>query len=123
MKVLEIGHIVAGPTAGLILSDLGFEVIKIERPGSGDIARSLTGSSSGAFPFYNRGKKSLTLDLKSEMGKEIFLNLVKTADVIVDNLGFGSMDAIGFSFEFLQKIFLLNYLTFNSTTLRYSFDR
>ena len=53
-RVLEIGQVVAGPTAGLILSDLGYEVIKIERPITGDISRKLSGSSSGTFPFYNQ---------------------------------------------------------------------
>lgn len=102
-KVLEIGHIVAGPTAGLILSDLGFEVIKIERPGEGDIARRLTGTSSGAFPFYNRNKKSLTLDMSSEEGKEIFLKLAEQSGVIIDNLGYGAMDRMGLSYEVISR--------------------
>lgn len=100
-KVLEIGHIVAGPTAGLIFSDLGFEVIKIERPGEGDIARRLTGSSAGAFPFYNRNKKSLTVDLSSEEGKGIFLRLVEGSDIIIDNLGYGAMARLGLTYEVL----------------------
>ncbi|PYB68434.1 carnitine dehydratase [Thermoplasma sp. Kam2015] len=104
MRVLEIGHIVAGPTAGLLLSDMGFEVIKIERPGSGDIARSLTGSSAGAFPFYNRGKKSITIDLKSEDGRKIFLKLVSTSSVIIDNLGYGAMDSLGLSYERIADV-------------------
>lgn len=97
--VLEIGHIVAGPTAGLILSDLGYEVIKIERPGDGDIARRLTGSSSGAFPFYNRNKKSLTVDMSSSEGREIFIKLAQRSDIIIDNLGFGAMSRLGLSYE------------------------
>ncbi|KAA8921863.1 CaiB/BaiF CoA-transferase family protein [Thermoplasma sp.] len=103
MRALEIGHIVAGPTAGLLLSDMGFEVIKIERPGSGDIARSLTGSSAGAFPFYNRGKKSVTVDLKSEEGRRIFMRLVSTSSVIIDNLGYGAMDSLGLSYEKISE--------------------
>lgn len=104
MRVLEIGHIVAGPTAGLLLSDMGFEVIKIERPGSGDIARSLTGSSAGAFPFYNRGKKSVTIDLKTEDGRTVFMRLVATSSVIIDNLGYGAMDSLGLSYEKISEI-------------------
>jgi len=104
MRVLEIGHIVAGPTAGLLLSDMGFEVIKIERPGSGDIARSLTGASAGAFPFYNRGKKSVTVDLKTEDGRMIFMRLVSTSSVIIDNLGYGAMDSLGLSYERIAEI-------------------
>lgn len=103
IKVLEIGHIVAGPTAGLILSDLGYDVIKIERPGDGDIARRLTGSSSGAFPFYNRNKKSLTVDMSSEEGKKVFLNLAEQSGVIIDNLGYGAMDRLGLSYEVISK--------------------
>ncbi len=103
IKVLEIGHIVAGPTAGLILSDLGYDVIKIERPGDGDIARRLTGSSSGAFPFYNRNKKSLTVDMSSEEGKKIFLNLAEQSGVIIDNLGYGAMDRLGLSYEVISR--------------------
>lgn len=67
-RVIELGHIVAGPTAGLILAELDFEVIKIEKPGTGDISRNLSGQSSGSFPYYNRMKKSVTLNLKSEAG-------------------------------------------------------
>ncbi len=102
VRVLEIGHIVAGPTAGLILADLGFEVIKIEKPGEGDIARRLTGTSSGAFPFYNRNKKSLSLDIKNEKGREIFLKLAKKSDVIIDNLGYGSLAKGGLSYETIK---------------------
>ena len=54
-RVLELGQIVAGPTAGLVFADMGFEVIKIEQPGTGDVARELSGSSSGTFMYYNRG--------------------------------------------------------------------
>ncbi len=103
VRVIEIGHIVAGPSAGLIFSELGYDVIKIERPGEGDIARRLTESSSGAFPFYNRNKRSLALDLGSEKGKEIFLKLVSTSDIIIDNLGYGAMARMGFSYEGLSN--------------------
>ncbi len=103
VRVIEIGHIVAGPSAGLIFSELGYDVIKIERPGEGDIARRLTESSSGAFPFYNRNKRSLTLDLGSEKGKEIFLKLVGTSDIVIDNLGYGAMARMGFSYEALSN--------------------
>ena len=94
---------VAGPSAGLIFSELGYDVIKIERPGEGDIARRLTESSSGAFPFYNRNKRSLALDLGSEKGKEIFLKLVSTSDIIFDNLGYGAMARMGLSYEALSS--------------------
>ncbi len=101
--VLEIGHIVAGPTAGLILSDLGYDVIKIEKPGDGDIARRLTGSSSGAFPFYNRNKKSLTVDMSTDDGKKIFIELAERSDIIIDNLGYGAMSRLGLSYEVISS--------------------
>lgn len=104
MKAIEIGHIVAGPTAGMILTDLGFDVIKVEKPKTGDIARSLSGTSSGAFAFYNRNKKSITLDMKSEEGKEILMKLIKGSDVLIDNLGFGALDSIGITYDNMSKI-------------------
>ncbi len=103
MRALEISHIVAGPTAGLIFSELGFEVIKIENPEKGDISRSLTGPSSGAFPFYNRSKKSITLNLKTEKGKEIFIRLLKQSDVIIDNLGYGALDRLGLGKDIIMN--------------------
>lgn len=104
ITVLEIGHIVAGPTAGLILSDLGFNVIKIEKPKEGDIARRLTGPSSGAFPMYNRNKKSLTLDLNLHKGREIFLKLATKSDIIIDNLGSESMRKFGLSYKTISAL-------------------
>lgn len=102
--MIELGHIVAGPCAGLILSDLGYDVIKVEKPGAGDISRRLSKQSAGAFPFYNRNKKSLSLDLNTETGKEIFARLVKTSDVIIDNLGPGAVKRVGFPYEKISEI-------------------
>lgn len=104
VRVIELGHIVAGPCAGLILSDLGYDVIKVEKPGAGDISRRLSKQSAGAFPFYNRNKKSLSLDLNTEVGKEIFQRLVKTSDVIIDNLGPGAVKRAGFPYEKISEI-------------------
>ncbi|MDP8003455.1 MAG: CoA transferase, partial [Caldisphaera sp.] len=104
MKALEIGHIVAGPTAGLLLSSLGFEVIKIEKPNEGDIARRLPGSSSGTFPYLNWGKKSISLDILKDEGKEVFKKLLKTVDVLIDNLARGTLDKAGLGYEEIKKI-------------------
>ena len=104
MRVIEIGHIVAGPTAGLILSDLGHEVIKVEQPGKGDIARYLTGTSSGTFPYFNRNKKSFTLNFRTEKGREIFKRLIRTADVLIDNIGFGSLERAGLPYKELALV-------------------
>ena len=95
-RVIELGHIVAGPTAGLILAELGFEVIKIEKPGTGDISRNLSGQSSGSFPYYNRMKKSVTLNLKSEAGIGVLKKLIESADILIDN----------FSSDFLRNLHL-----------------
>ena len=103
-RVIELGHIIAGPCAGLILSDLGHEVIKIEKPGSGDISRRLTKQSAGAFPFYNRNKKSVCIDINSREGAEAFRRLIGTADVIIDNLGPGAVERAGFPFEKISAI-------------------
>lgn len=95
-RVIELGHIVAGPTAGLILAELGFEVIKIEKPGTGDISRNLSGQSSGSFPYYNRMKKSVTLNLKSDAGVAVLKKLIESADILIDN----------FSSDFLRNLHL-----------------
>ena len=104
VRVIEIGHIVAGPTAGLILADLGHDVIKIEKPGEGDISRRLTGTSTGSFRFFNRNKRSLTLNFNSDEGREIFLKLIVESDVLIDNLGSGALKRSGLSYEILSKI-------------------
>ncbi|AFZ69957.1 putative acyl-CoA transferase/carnitine dehydratase [Caldisphaera lagunensis DSM 15908] len=104
MRAIEIGHIVAGPTAGLLLSLLGFEVIKIEKPKEGDIARRLPGSSSGTFPYLNYNKKSISLDIFKEKGKEAFKRLIKTSDVLIDNLSRGTLQNAGLGYEELKKI-------------------
>jgi len=103
VRVIEVGHLVAGPSAGLIFSDLGFEVIKIEEPNRGDTARYFTGPSSGTFAYFNRNKKSLALNLKHEKGKEVFFKLVKTADILIDNLGFGTMNKLGLDYQVLSQ--------------------
>lgn len=104
VRVIELGHIVAGPCAGLILSDLGYEVIKVEKPGAGDISRRLSKQSAGAFPFYNRNKKSLSLDLNTPSGKEVFAKLVETSDVIIDNLGPGAVSRAGFPYNRISEL-------------------
>lgn len=104
VRVIEIGHIVAGPSAGLIFSDLGYDVVKIEKPGEGDIARRLTDSSAGAFSFYNRNKRSMAVDLGNPEGREVFLRLVRESDIIIDNLGYGAMDRLHLSYSDLSSI-------------------
>ena len=103
LKVLEFTHAVMGPAAGLILADLGAEVIHIE-PLEGDSTRRLKGFGIGYHSFYNRNKKSLAIDIKSEKGKEIILKMVETADILVENFGPGTMERLGFGYEKISKI-------------------
>lgn len=104
IKVLEVGHAVMGPAAGLILADMGAEVIKIERTPKGDHTRYLKGFGIGFFPYYNRNKKSLCLNLKDEKGREILYRLVEDSDVFIENLGPGTMDKLGMGYQKLTEI-------------------
>ena len=105
IRVLDLTRILAGPYAAMILHDLGAEVIKIEQPIVGDEARGI-GPFKNDFSLYfmsiNRGKKSLTLNLKSQLGKEIFVELVKKSDVLVENFRPGAMKKLGLDYEFLK---------------------
>jgi len=103
IRVIEFTHMVMGPTCGMILADLGAEVIKIE-PLTGDNTRRLIGSGAGFFSMFNRNKKSLAVDIKSPEGKEIVLKLVADADVFSENFKSGTMDKLGFSQEALKKL-------------------
>lgn len=101
VKVIEFTHMVMGPAAGLILADLGADVIKVE-PVSGDKTRTLRGSGAGYFAMYNRNKKSIALDLKSEQGAEIAKRLIDDADVFIENFRPGALDKLGFGYEALR---------------------
>lgn len=111
IRVLDLTNVLAGPFATLHLALLGAEVIKIERPGSGDLARKLGTLSElneqlmgTSFLAQNSNKKSVTLNTKSPEGKEIFKKLVKDADVLVENFRPGVMDRLGLSFDVLKEI-------------------
>ena len=101
LRVLELGHIVAGPAASLILADLGADVIKIEHPDGGDQARRMPGAGSGYY-YFNRNKRSVAVDLKSPKGKEVFLTLIRSCDVCLDNYAPGALDRLGFGFDALS---------------------
>jgi crotonobetainyl-CoA:carnitine CoA-transferase CaiB-like acyl-CoA transferase len=98
IKVIEFTHMVMGPTVGVILADLGAEVTKIE-PLKGDNTRRLQGSGAGYFSMYNRNKRSLCVDLKSEAGRNLVHDLLADADVLVENFRPGAMDKLGFGYE------------------------
>ena len=105
IRVLDLTRILAGPYATMILRDLGAEVIKIEQPGVGDEARDF-GPFKNGFSLYfmsvNRGKKSVTLNLKAPRGKELFLELVKGSDILVENFRPGTMEKLGLGYESLK---------------------
>lgn len=102
VRVVEFAHMVMGPACGLVLGDLGAEVIKVE-PLEGDNTRRLMGAGAGFFPIFNRNKKSLAVDLKSQSGREIVLRLIDTADVVTENFRPGALDKIGFGYEGLSQ--------------------
>ena len=94
IRVVEFTHMVMGPTCGMILADLGAEVIKVEPPG-GDRTRRLVGIGVGFFRTFNRNKKSVVVDLQSEAGRATALALIGTADVVVENFRPGLMASLG----------------------------
>lgn len=100
IRVVEFTHMVMGPTCGMVLADLGAEVIKVE-PLAGDNTRRLLGSGAGFFPLFNRNKKSIALDLQQPAGREAALRLVATADVVSENFKPGTMRKLGLDYEAL----------------------
>lgn len=106
VRVLELARYQAGPRGGMILSDLGAEVIKIERIGGEETRKHppMVRGQSVYFSVYNRGKRSICLDLRTARGKEIFAALVKTADVVLENFRPGTMQAMGFDYEALRAL-------------------
>ena len=103
IRVVEFTHMVMGPTCGLLLGDLGAEVIKVE-PIEGDSTRRLLGSGAGFFPTFNRNKKSITLDLKQPEGREAALRLVATADIVSENFKPGTMAKLGLDYASIKPL-------------------
>ena len=103
IRVVEFTHMVMGPTCGMVLADLGAEVIKVE-PIAGDNTRKLLGSGAGFFPMFNRNKKSVALDLQQAEGKEAALRLIATADVVSENFKPGTMKKLGLDYAPLARL-------------------
>nr|WP_295770969.1 CaiB/BaiF CoA-transferase family protein [Rhodoferax sp.] len=103
VRVVEFTHMVMGPTCGMVLGDLGAEVIKVE-PLAGDSTRKLLGSGAGFYPLFNRNKKSLAIDLKSDKGREVVLKLIATADVVSENFKTETMRALGLDYASLAAL-------------------
>ena len=103
IRVVEFTHMVMGPTCGMVLADLGAEVIKVEPP-TGDNTRRLLGSGAGFYPLFNRNKKSLVLDLQTPEGKEAVLKLIATADVVSENFKPETMKKLGLDYASLKTL-------------------
>ena len=103
IRVVEFTHMVMGPTCGMILADLGAEVIKVE-PIDGDKTRKLLGSGAGFFPMFNRNKKSLAVDMRTPEGIEIVKKLLASADVVSENFKPGTMAKLGLDYETLHQV-------------------
>jgi crotonobetainyl-CoA:carnitine CoA-transferase CaiB-like acyl-CoA transferase len=103
IKVLSFTHAVMGPAAGLVFADLGANVIHIEPP-DGDTTRRLKGFGVGYFPYFNRNKKSLAVDIKVDEGRAIIFKLVEQADIVIENFGPGTMDRLGYGYDTLSKM-------------------
>lgn len=109
VKILELSHYIAAPFCGQLLGDMGAEIIKIERPGAGkgDAGRENAPFHKGMslyYGAYNRNKKTLTLDISKSAGKDIFIQLVKTADIIIQNFRPGVLEKLGLGYEDLKAV-------------------
>lgn len=108
MRVLDLSHVMAGPVCGLMLADMGADVIKVENIKGGDDTRDMVppviNGESGSFMMMNRNKRGIALDLKAEAGKEILKKLVKTADVLIENYRHDTMTRLGLDYEVLCAI-------------------
>src|SRR4030065_1139117 len=108
IRVLDFTQVYSGPYCTLLLRDLGAEIIKVERPEAGDLIRydipHTKGNEGGPFIILNRGKKSVTVDLKTEKGRDICKELVKQVDVLVENFSRGTMEKLGLDSQVICKI-------------------
>lgn len=107
IKVLDFSQVLAAPFCGMMLADMGAEVIKVERPGGGDISREYgpyTNDISLYFCQYNRGKKDIAIDMRSEEGKKVVLDLVKEVDVVIENFKSGTLEKLGIGYEEMIKV-------------------
>ena len=103
LRVVEFTHMVMGPTCGLVLADLGAEVIKVE-PIEGDRTRHLLGAGAGFFPMFNRGKKSIAIDLHQPEGAAVARRLAASADVVAENFKPGTMKKYGLDYAALSQV-------------------
>ena len=103
IRVIEFSHMVMGPTCGMVLADLGADVIKVE-PITGDNTRHLLGAGAGFFAMFNRNKQSIALNLQSAQGLEVAHKLIATADVVSENFKPGAMQRLGLDYASLSRL-------------------
>lgn len=103
IRVVEFSHMIFGPSCGMILAELGADVIKVEPPGTGDRTRRLTGAGAGFFPMFNRDKRSIALDVKNPEGLALARRLIDSADVMIENFRPGAMDKLGLGAEAVRE--------------------
>src|SRR5688572_24810882 len=108
VKILDFTHVQSGPTCTQLLAWFGADVIKVERPGEGDVTRKqlrdVPDADSLYFTMLNHNKRSITLDTKNKAGKEVLERLIKTCDVLVENFAPGVLDRMGFPWDKIQQI-------------------
>jgi len=107
IRVLDMTRVLAGPFSTMLLADMGAEIIKLEIPGKGDDSREFPPFKDGESLYYinlNRGKQSITLNLKNPEGKRVFLDLVKKCDVLLENFRPGTMERLGLDYDKLREV-------------------
>ena len=104
LKVVEFCQIIMGPSCGVILADLGADVIKVEPAPGGDKTRKLSGFAAGFFSSFNRNRRSIALNLKEPKGLEIAQKLIAEADILTENFAPGTMDRLGCGYEAVSKV-------------------
>ena len=102
IRVVELSHVVMGPACGVVLADLGAEVVKIEPPVSGDKTRALGAASAGLFTMYSRNKRSVAVDVRTREGLVFARRLIEEADVLIENFRPGALDAVGLDYDSLR---------------------
>ena len=103
VRILEFGHTVMGPSCSMVLADLGADVIKVEPP-EGDRTRANVGFGSALFPVFNRNKRSLSVDLKSDEGKGLIQKVIESADALIENFAHGTMERLGLGYQELSRV-------------------
>ncbi|MDR0425002.1 MAG: CoA transferase [Clostridiales Family XIII bacterium] len=107
VKILDLSQVLSAPFCGMLLADMGAQIIKVERPGGGDISRAYgpyINDISLYFCQYNRGKKGLAVDMRSEAGKRVIMDLVAGSDIVIENFKNGTLEKLGIGYEEMRKV-------------------